>query len=82
MVSPKGLVTDATHLLIRDRLRDALGVGRDGWAALASRLGTPGDGAPAPTEDRGGVANPDVDRYTQHDSEPPLIQVHPDLVRF
>src|SRR5262249_3645747 len=71
ILSPQRRVNELPPPLVGDRLRDALGVVVARCAAVASLLSVPGHGAPAPTEDRCSVANPHVNRYTQHRSEPP-----------
>ena len=71
MIGPQRLVTATASLLIDDRLLDALGVLRDRCAAVSDRLSAPGHGTPTPTQDRCSVANPHINRYTQHRSEPP-----------
>src|SRR5215510_8818297 len=52
------------------RLGHTLGVVIDRRATVPNLPHPPGHRSPATTEDCRGIANPDIDRYTQHRSEP------------
>ena len=49
----------------------ALGMCVDSGATIATLLGPPRHRSPSATEDGGGIANPGLNSYIQHGSEPP-----------
>src|SRR5438128_6238103 len=68
---PKRVVTDPAGLFARDGLYHALGMRVDGGTTIATLLRPPRHRSPSATEDCSGMANPGLNRYIQHGSEPP-----------
>src|SRR6266851_2217765 len=68
---PKGVVTDPAGLFACDRLHYAVGMHVEGGATIAALVRPPRHRAPSPTEDGGGIANPGLNGYIPHGSEPP-----------
>ena len=72
---PQGVVTDPTGLCARDGLYHALGMCVDRGATIVTVLRPPRHRSPSATEDGGSIANPGLNRYMQHGSEPPRAKL-------
>src|SRR5207302_699285 len=68
---PQGVVTDPAGLCARDGLYHALSMHVDRGTTIATVVRPPRHCSPSATEDGGSIANPGLNRYIQHGSEPP-----------